>query len=388
MNRIFIFWLLATVLSIPVYSQFQEGYLITADGDSLNGFVSFSEHVSLEEVAFKKEKRDNATKYKPDQVKAFGLSYTARVLSLNIPLRGATPRLIFIRQLVGGKMDLLVAKGQYFIRDGGQVYALLKDKNTAYATDSFRGYFKDVLERFFEGCISAENAQYEETSLRNLINNYNRCHRVQPVVFRDAPRGTSVSLSIFAGAEKSDMTVDEGAVIPTTFNPALGAGVTLYMSGLRERLFFDLQIHYGTRSGEAFQELPINSYRRIYSTYTIEFDMVRVPLGVGFFLTDPGRSPIYVKAGLSKGFELSSSFDYVRETESFSVVTTEAASHQDVVKGGIGFWGSLGIQTRIHGARKGFVEIRWEKSPASIEVPHHNFSFKMTNVGLYAGLLF
>lgn len=388
MNKIFVFWLLATVLSTTVYSQFREGYLITADGDSLNGFISFSEYVSLEEVAFKKEKRDKATKYKPDEVEAFGLGYTARVLSLNITLRGATPRQIFIRQLVGGKMDLLVAKGQYFIREGGHVYSLLKDKNAAYPPQAFRGYFKDVLERFFEGCISAENAQYEETSLRNLINNYNRCHRVQPVVYRDAPRGASLGLSVFAGGEKSDMIVDEGAVIPTTFNPAFGAGLTLYMPGLRERLFFDLQVHYGTRSGEAFVERPINSYRRIYSTYTIEFDMVRVPLGVGFYLTNPGRSPLYVKAGLSKGFVLSSSFDYVRETESFTMVTTEAASHHDVVKGGFGLWGSLGVQTRIHGARKGFLEIRLEKSPASIEVPNHNFSFKMTNAGLYAGLLF
>lgn len=116
--------------------------------------------------------------------------------------------------------------------------------------------------------------------------------------------------------------------------------------------------------------------------------MVRMPVGIGYYLTDPARSPVYVKAGVSKVFMLSSSLDYVRETESFTMVTTEAASHRDVFKGGVGLWGSMGIQTRIRRAQKGFLEIRFEKSPASIDVPKHDFSFNMTNVGLYAGLLF
>jgi hypothetical protein len=388
MCKFFFLWLLPLIAVSNLQAQFQEGYLVTADGDSLAGFVSFSEYARLDEVAFKKEKRGKAITYQPSQVKAFGPSHTSRVVSLSIPLKDGATRQIFIRQLVGGRMDMFVHKGQFFIRENGDVYVLLHDRNVARSSEKFRGYFKDVLEEFFSGCISAENAKYEETSLRNLINNYNRCHRIQPIVYRDQPRGLTIGLSVFAGAEKSDMVVDDGGVIPTNFYPTFGAGITLHTPVLQERLFFDLRVNYGKRSGNTFMEKPINSYRRIYSTYDVEFDVVRVPFGVGYYLTDPARSPVYVKGGLSKAFMLSSSFDYIRETESFTMVTTEAANHRNVIKGGLGLWGSLGIEARIRRAQKGFLEIRWEKSPASIDTPKHNFSFDMTNVGLYAGLLF
>jgi hypothetical protein len=388
MRKILVFSILALVLSSKLNAQFQEGYLVTADGDSLAGFVSYSEYNKGDEVEFKKQKRDERTTYTPKQVKAFGLSYTSRIVSLLVPMEGGTSRQIFIRQLVGGKMDLFVHKGHYFIRDGGEVYALLKDRNGVHPSEKFRGYFKDVLEKFFSGCISAENAKYEETSLRNLINNYNRCHRIQPIIYREMPRGAYTGFSVFAGAEKSDLTVNENSVVPTQFCPAFGASLTVYTPNLSDRLFFSVQGLYGRRSGAGFMTESPNYYRKIYSSYTLEFDMMRVPLGVGYYVTDPARSPFYLQAGISKTFILSSSFDYVRETESFTTVTTEAASHRNVVGAGVALWGSLGIQKRIHRNQKGFLEIRWENGPGSITTAINNYSLKITNVGLYAGLLF
>lgn len=388
MRKILILWLLPFVLCIDLYGQFKEGYLVKSDGDSISGFVSFNEYRNPREVEFKSGKGSKKVVYTPDQVKVFGLSYSTRVASLVLPVADGATQHLFVRQLVGGRMDLFVSKDRFFIRENGEVYELLSSRNKSSAGEKYRGYYKDVLEKFFEGCISAENASYEETSLRNLINNYNRCHRVQPLVYRDLSRGSTLALSVIVGADKSDMKVNDKVPMPTTFHPSIGIGLTLKTSAFQKRLFFDLQARYGTREGEVFVQQSLNPQRHIYSTYDLEFKMIRVPIGVGYYIMDPERTSVYVRAGVSKAFVLSSTFSYVREIETFTNVTTDSRTLQDVIDARIGLWAGAGVQTRVLHRRKAFLEIRCEKMTPTVDVAISNFSLKMTNVGLYAGLFF
>mgnify|MGYP001262149716 CR=1 FL=1 len=388
MRKILILWLLPFVLCIDLYGQFKEGYLVKSDGDSISGFVSFNEYRNPREVEFKSGKGSKKVVYTPDQVKVFGLSYSTRVASLVVPVADGATQHLFVRQLVGGRMDLFVSKDRFFIRENGEVYELLSSRNKSSAGEKYRGYYKDVLEKFFEGCISAENASYEETSLRNLINNYNRCHRVQPLVYRDLSRGSTLALSVIVGADKSDMKVNDKVPMPTTFHPSIGIGTILNTQGLQNRLFLDLQMHFSSRKGEIFMREPINRERNVYSTYELEFNMIRVPFGVGYYITEPARTPVYVKAGVSKAFILSSTFSYVRENEGYTLVTTESATHRNVIGTKVGLWASVGVRARVFKDQKAFLEIRGERISPVVDVPMRAISLKMTNVGIYAGFVF
>jgi hypothetical protein len=188
------------LISTILFSQkLEEGYMVTATGDTLRGYISRSQLLKKKILFKTTESNENATTYKPLDLKLFYLKvdqdyfYPAVVDVDQKPIAENNlendPSLKFVRDTVilrlisKGKANLYSFKDQskehFFLQvDNGEIHELQyvkyfdSKKNSVIEGE----YFKQQLKNELPGCgLDPSRIYYSESALGRFIDKYNQC---------------------------------------------------------------------------------------------------------------------------------------------------------------------------------------------------------------------
>jgi hypothetical protein len=262
-------------------TNFQPGYLITLEGDSLKGWVDEQGHIAnARSIQFKAAESDPARRYFPHEIAGFGIGidqqYETHVLEVDMsPGRQAelafseekTPDLevdsLFLMVYVKGRISMYhfrdeTTKNHFFIQKGeGPVRELIdfryKEKDSfetinANKLKRDRKYLRQLHEAFFD-CPSLKSQilkgelndiPFKSYDIQQLIIAYNQCAAPEVETYvKDlkALRRPRLEVGLVGGATFDFLSIrgTEGvtrqALVSTDFEPALGyaAGLSFHI---------------------------------------------------------------------------------------------------------------------------------------------------------------
>ncbi|MFM9839900.1 MAG: hypothetical protein ACKVOQ_16660 [Cyclobacteriaceae bacterium] len=184
-------------------------YVVTLDGDTINGFIDYVYAAELyENIKFKQSKEAPTQQYEPSQIKAYGLAAGPRLfesksdLVIHLYDTGAVKKDMFTEVLVRGKASLLYAqasgrKEYYFLQKDAQIFELQK-KEIKYVQDN--GTILKKSSKDFNGIFnvlmgdcnhSSYDLNYVPSDFIKEVNSYNICMKSNSIIFKPSSRPKS-----------------------------------------------------------------------------------------------------------------------------------------------------------------------------------------------------
>lgn len=121
---VFVYMLLAYATAFGQRDKFEEGYIITLQGDSVYGRIAIQEAaLSARTCVFKGQANEIKT-YSPNEIKAYGIGVKKRYDAYSIKT-GETNETVFLNNLVKGKVSLLYYQERYFVDSGNGAQELV-----------------------------------------------------------------------------------------------------------------------------------------------------------------------------------------------------------------------------------------------------------------------
>lgn len=394
MFRLFVPCLLLAMLACSFHNplgaqDFRPGYIITINGDSINGLVSYGAgKKNLATCSFKKDKRAKAEQYSPLELRAYGINEDKQFVSLALPDNSVPTSQVFARLVVHGPMELFRYRKLFFVRkDSLQALPLPQARmiETAQGNMSMEDKrYVAILNRLVADChLSADKVVYSESDLSDLVKRYNLCKGFAPQ--HDSPRAMAkVNYALFTGFVQSKLRVYQFEDISFKPTNTVTGGFSLDFSSPRvfDRLFLSVEGWYLDAFYQGYTEGPYNgTFRR--QDVIIEATSFKLPIGVRYNFSREGSSP-YIKGGIITTLYQDLKIKTIQERETLTgiIITDEVHGGYDTKKAR-GIWFSLGYDQRIAGKAKIFIELRYERVNAFIGTAVEKFS-EMNN---YAGLV-
>ena len=162
-------------------TDFQSGYIVKLNGDTLHGLVNFQkEALNISSCNFKSFEIAVPFRYAPENIKGYGIIHGKQYISITLQQKH-----FFAEYIVQGKISLL-----YLTKKGKQYFILLPDGNTVElksgkttdqkANKTYEHYKDFLLESMKPVDLKEEiqNSRLELNSLSELIINYNKLAKV------------------------------------------------------------------------------------------------------------------------------------------------------------------------------------------------------------------
>jgi hypothetical protein len=399
-------------LSAVAQKNYQDGYIVLSNRDTVRGQVDFREWVSNPSKISFRDKTGETISYTPSDIGSFSVqeeiyrSFTLRFYPFSLDAVvvasegwNATPydSTVFLRLLTGGKLNLYRYEDQrslvyFFAQTPGAVPQELRIRNHAEERDGRQVVAMDMLYRdqltgLLADCGTvarrAGQAAYSETALRKLVFAYNNCGK-DTIEQRSAVAGTTgmaVSFIPMLGYLHSSVRIsgelDEASMSwPAYSTFATGLGMQILVPRAREQfsLFTDLlYAHFSSTGGT----LTANNFTTENSV--IDFDQLK--LGIQFRYRYPeGRVRPFLNVGFSNTMIIS---DKSYRNTHISYDSSNIRAPIFGVPGGmkryqVGIIGGGGIT-----AGRWSVEARFERLPGISDF--QSIGSPMTNYYLLAG---
>ena len=330
--RCFVIPLLLT-LSAHAQKNFQDGYVIRKNGDTLKGQIDYKEWTTNpRSISFQEAGTGKITVWSPEDLRAFfvgGEKYSSTLVQVYPYSRDVAvftssffdpapyQKTVFLRSITEGKISLYgyidsISGANYFfisLPDGGapRQLRLISDTVDVNGHNMFqlRETYKDQLSVDLADCKavsrSVRRTPYEEGALRKLIFSYNHCG-VDTVEKREAGgKGIMVRITPMAGYSISKARfTGNTAITPQAGFPAYGSltgglGVLFILPKNRQQFAILTDVlyqHFYSKSG---------LYRTgTYLTNDGVLDYNQVKLDLQFRYRYPaGRVRPFVQAGIS-----------------------------------------------------------------------------------------
>jgi hypothetical protein len=391
--------LIALSLSSSVAQDFRSGYILKLNGDSLAGFVDYrSDKRNAKSCWFKTSTKSKKIEYKPTELKGYGFQNDKVYTSRNITVPGKTTRLVFLQVLVQGKASLfkyvdlfLMERDSLFVLPQQSVKEVDIKDSKAQNADAQRYQMTErkyigILNYVMSDChLNANKTRYEERSLVNLIQNYNRCMGSAGLVYKSNKPWTKLSWSVLAGVDQSTLKGSSDFDFKTSISVPAGVGLELSSPRLSDKNSFTLDVWYVKKLFQGYGETI--SATQLRSDWVINASFLKLPFGFRHNFFQEARTP-YFRVGVVPSFLLYRSSQILSETQSGGVVTTERSNPEIMNKSQLGFWMGAGYCQRINWRFIGFVEVRYEKNSAFIFPAPINSPSTGVTMSLLVGLRF
>ncbi len=345
--------LLCLTSSLFAQGDFRNGYIIKVNGDSLTGWVVYPTTKNSSRVCIYRETlKSKSVKFSPKELLVYGIFEGKRFESKTIT-RNGTSDIALLEVLVKGELSLYTSENIFYY-----------EQDTLMELPSVRRSGKlyvGILNLILDECnLRADETDYKQRDLVNLVQNYNRCLGEAGLVYKRNLPWTQFNYEITGGIALSTMRMDYYGNI--NFAPStggfLGGGIDISMPRINEKFFISMELNYYKSLFQGYKEnLQSTSIR---NDVIMDMSLLQLPLGVRFiFLSDNNTS--YIEGGFITAVNVGSSYKIITEQESGGTVITSVVDEKLDSRTQMGFWMSAGYQRGVKGRYKIYVETRLEK---------------------------
>lgn len=291
---------LLSFFSVLSQNDFRPGYILKNEGDTIRGWVSYSESNSpYKNCVFKTNDGASSSTYTPDQLKGYGINAGRYYISTTV-ISDSVSSLVFAHVVVSGRATLLRAKGILYLLDTeGKTYELSK-KELGHAYYQGVKYAKSD-EAYKKGILAWKMSDYPELrhqiershlhtkSLVALFEAYNLHFSYAPSLFKRKLPLTAIQLGPTMDFTYSKISNVESLQLGLRVNEkqfatdkSLSPGLSLFISSprLSEKIWTHIDILYQQKSFES-----LSNDKNSITTFALNYTSVTVPITVGYHFT-------------------------------------------------------------------------------------------------------
>ncbi|MFZ6013419.1 MAG: hypothetical protein ACOYXT_23960 [Bacteroidota bacterium] len=334
--------------------DFRPGFVITANGDSLIGFVANrSARKNSEACLFKLTKTSEPGKYLPGQISGFGISGYKYFESKIIPTKGKKP--MFVEVLVKGRLSLYNDRHVFYAEKDSIIYLLERPKR-----GKVNPRYIGVLAFLMGDCKQdIEKISYNVEDIANVVANYNNCKGSSQLIVKSNLASIMLNVMLLAGVDRSTVTLQglEKFSYAKSISVPVGAGLRIGLPRLSDKFFGTLELFYEKKYYQVYDE-SIQNGALTRADFYVEYPYLKMPVGVHYNFFKRSGTP-YVSGGFVHYFVFRLNGDVISETEVNGVVSKDVLDPIFVKKNGNGFWLGGGYQRQI-GKIQSFIGCRYE----------------------------
>lgn len=380
-------------------SDFREAYIISNDGDTINGLIDYREgNKNFEVCEFKNSIKSNSIKYTPTEIKAYQFINDKYFESGKIESDEAS---VFMEVLVRGKAVLYRHLKKYYIAKDTLFFELknerqqvvVEGKNIIKYTNNHRGILSYLLTDCGDLKTVINNIRINEKELTKLIEQYNTCKGEPSITFKAKKSWFRASAGLGAGFVISNIDLNRGNLrndyltsnYSEDYSLTYGADFLFNSPRLNERIAFYTGVYYLNSHFNTSSTYDFETYTD-RNTVTINLQQLKIPAGIRYTLTRRKLSP-YLNVGISTTRHLSSSSQRVRETERNNQIETYESDALVIRPNQLGYWCGIGIKPPINAKIKSSFELRYERTNG-IGPKESNLSSTLSNINFIVGISF
>lgn len=358
MKTLITFALCLLSADLVAQADFRPGFLVMTNGDSVRGFVGYTNSFFHErECRYRSEKDGETQVFLPANLRSYGFNGTRRFISKELPIDGQSTR-VFAQLLEAGRISLLLHRDIFWI-EKDSLYRLSPPKRKQIQTDDGPKMQKDnqfigILNFLFADCpINIKRARYEVKSLTELASAYNACKGQREVVQTEDRRWTNINTQAFVGVQYSTL----GSSDASSVSPVAGLGLEVSSPRIYDKVYFVFEAWYYQYLFQSYSEFAGQGFV-LRTDVTTQGKSIKVPFGLRINVL-PEASTLYFKFGYSFILPIDSQTTTNLEREQGGIVTTtrSTATDDQLISSG-GFWGGVGYVKSIRPRLKLFGELR------------------------------
>jgi opacity protein-like surface antigen len=360
-------------------SDYREAYVVTNKGDTLSGFINYSEGSKNHEFCdFKKSLNQDAITYSPSQLKGYRFLNDKYFKSKNISLDNNNSKLRFLEVLVRGKVTLYKYKSTFYVEKNDSLFYKLSNEQIVVIRDGkkvmkYSNKHVGILSIFLSDCGSFSDKinklKLVEKELTKLIEQYNLCSGEPSESFKEKKEWLAPSVGIVLGLNSSlikfESFVQGGEYLTSNFDISnsiiIGASFDLKSPRLNERISLHGGISYLSSEYISYSETNATSYNLNRNDVSIELRQLKIPIGLRYTFPDKSFTP-YLNLGISSTLHLKSSSLWTKEIEQNNVIETYESEAFTISNNQLGYWGGIGINKKISSKLTTSIEFRYEQT--------------------------
>ncbi|MGC3945956.1 MAG: outer membrane beta-barrel protein [Chryseolinea sp.] len=376
------FSVLSIFISFVAFSQsdFQPGFVVNNQGDTLKGMVDFRNGSAAYEVCvFKKAETAAPVTYYPGDIKLYGFVDNKVMESRQIVV-DKVEKLLFIEVVVRGTVTLYKMNEMFWVEKQGSGFHHLVNSVTGRhfennkTTISMDNRHIGTLTMMMHDCPDVkrdiEKIELSKRRLTNLVDKYNKCAGdVKTVVYQSKKRWAVAKFGVVAGANTSRIKFDPSGDPNTTVkgpsqwetSMIIGPTMDLYFPRAGERLAFTTgllyfgavyDMHFQTRMMYSSKEWIVDDY------LNSDVKQLQIPLGAKYTFPSKKSVQLYVNGGimLVRNLMIKTSgkqeITYDGEVKVYDKAEFYYKSLQE------GFWGGVGVIAPFSKKVAGVLELR------------------------------
>ena len=352
--------------------DFRRGYIVKNNRDTIRGLIDNRTNHSNQMIClFKADSRSKVVRYSPSEIQAYALQDDRYFIAREFQIDSMRMELGFAEVLVYGAAKLMLYRNVYYL-ELDKLYQLpRRNKDRVVSSDSGVWKKKDLryvylINYLFKDCgLNADQLNYQQQDLINIVTEYNRCKGNSIHLPRQTPP-LKFSLTLVGGLNKSTLHLSESGYEGSESNTAatFGGGFDLSFPRISRHVSLSVEFFFKNEEYQPYQKPTIEYY---YYMYTTQYDnlvrtsILKIPMGVcyNFF---PGNNTPYVKIGIVQyHFRKSSSQQIAERQGENNEVNTYFTAEETSGKSELGAWMSFGYNYKVMNKLRIFAEIRLEK---------------------------
>jgi|JI10StandDraft_1071094.scaffolds.fasta_scaffold14246_6 hypothetical protein len=393
----------------PTYSQsdFRAGFVVTNLMDTVQGFVQYSEGgKATRKCNFKSSAEASKITYLPGQILGYGYKDERYYESKKIEI-DQDSSILFLEIVVSGAVRLFVSGNRIWVEKQNSGLVELKNDpvevnlNDVAVVRRSNQYIA-TLNMILEGCSSLrdviQGTRFNEKSLTNVVDLYNKCSNSKSIVYKDNRPKFKLSIGISGGIQNSEINFDSSfdyliGDFETPVLPFGGITFDLFSPRLSERVSISSSFFYTKSNYYRFSE--DNRVGTVNKDYvTIQLKQLKIPFGIKYRFSGKSTTP-YITGGLAHTFHLKSNSEWIDETVSTQFtpyrVSSTVGEALPIRSSQWGFFGGIGLVTSIKKKLNAALEFRNEWTNGIVDknyqIPEENHLYSnITNFQIILSL--
>jgi hypothetical protein len=382
-----ILFLVILFVSNSIHSQnFQKGYIIKQDRDTVKGLINYSGHSNYRYCQFKDPINQDKIKYTPDNILGYGFLNDKYFESHKILNEDQSSEFVFLEVVIKGLVSLYKYDKIFYIEKGDTSFYKISNETIKssvdgqeMATPSVR--YIGLLNLLLSDCVEIRSkipaTSLSERSLTELIERYNKCMNAPVIIYKASKPWIHLRIGISGGILVSRVTLATGYnlyyhltdTFEKTNSPVYCISFDLLSPKISENTSFHGDLILCKSHNYSFNE------EKVLSTTTrnyINIDMTQLKVPIGLKYTFPGRIlSAFLNVGFQSTFNLNPTSGWTRETENFynGVNKQNYSDRLQIRKAQFGLWGGAGIFVSMGNVLNAVFEFRGEKVDGVTDSP-------------------
>lgn len=242
--------LIALIIAVTLQcnSQFKEGYIITNDDKTLNGYINFQGSVNnSDRCEFRLQPEGDVQVYKPGEIKAFRFTNSKYFSSMEISVNNE-PKMVFLEWLIKGRVSILeynpsVSETRFFLitEDNSIIELANSSQNITRDSNDYnieKQEYKNTLISNLADCPTLrpniEASFLSSKSLINIAKEYHArtCDSWDCVIYEARDRKLKYSIGISGSYLGSHLILNSGKPEAVQTSNTIGYGFTIKAENL------------------------------------------------------------------------------------------------------------------------------------------------------------